>query len=474
MSEATKLTEKSLDELLRRPEARVHFVGVGGTGMSALAQYRVFGKGRVSGSDRSFDRGEAAAEKKSSETIGIDIHPQDGSGVPGAAVCVLSTVVESTIPDVLKARELGIPMISRAELLAAFVRSRKTIAIAGTSGKSSVVAMTFEALRGAGMDPGVITGGDLKLLKGHGRRGNAHFGTGPLVIEADESDKSLVHYEPEIGVLLNLQRDHDEPDALLPVFAEFKRRTKSTFIVADDDNLESLRIADNGARVLSFGFSEDAQIRAYDVVLEKDGARFSVGTTPVAIPLPGRHNVLNATAALAAAHAAGADPSLAASALARYHGVSRRFERIALERGIEIIDDFAHNPAKIEATIMIAKARADRVLAFFQPHGFGPMRFMGKDIVDVFARSMRPRDRVYFPEIYYAGGSAVRDVSSKTYIDDMKSRGVDAWFVESRDDIAKAIAAEARSGDLILLMGARDPTLPDFARTVAAAVTGRS
>ena len=200
-----------------RSEGRFHYAGVGGSGMSALAQFQVQLGGKASGSDRSFDQGGREEARSQLQRLGVQLFPQDGSGVraPGCAALVVSTAVEETVPDVIAARELGLPILHRSELLAHFVASHRTIAVSGTSGKSTVVAMIFELLRGTGRDPSVITGGDLELLRSEGLWGNAWRGGELLVIEADESDGSLVRYEPAVGVVLNLQKDHKpEPEVL--------------------------------------------------------------------------------------------------------------------------------------------------------------------------------------------------------------------------------------------------------------------
>ena len=468
MNDAHSIDPRTLDILVADPGARLHFTGVGGSGMSALAQYRIQGGGRASGSDRSFDRGEAAEARAYAERLGISIFPQDGSGVDGAALVVASTAVESTIADVVRAREAGVPVILRAELLASHVRTRPTIAVAGTSGKSTVTAMLFEALTAIGANPGVIGGGDLLALKSDSDRGNARFGGGPLVVEADESDKSLVRYRPHVGVLLNLQKDHDLPEAFIPVFDRYRQATTGPFVASDDENLARWQ---EGS--LLFGFSPRAAVRAEAVELLADGSRFRVEDQEITLPIPGRHNVANALAAIAAVKAWGGDWQAAARALGNYRGVARRFQTLGRAGGVEVIDDFAHNPAKIEATMIAAVRRASRVLAVFSPHGFAPMRLMGDDIVEVFARTARPTDRVYFPEIFFAGGSAVRDVSSGDFVEKMRDRGVAAEFVPARRDLVLRLAQTAAAGDLILLMGARDPSLPEFAAAVLRALEAR-
>jgi UDP-N-acetylmuramate-alanine ligase len=460
---------RGLDATLADPRARVHFVGVAGAGMSALAHYRALGGAACSGSDRDFDRGLLAEERARCARLRVAVFPQDGSGVDGAALVVASTAVEAAIPDLARARALGVPIAHRSEWLAALVRARRTVAIGGTSGKSTVVAMTFEALRGAGADPGVVTGGDLRALQDDGLRGNAAAGSGPLVVEADESDKSLVRYAAEVAVVLNLQRDHDEIPETAKAFAEFLANARGARLLGEDAELGRFRT--RGA--LTFGRGPACDFRAESVELLREGATFRFvepggRSTPVRLPVPGLHNVDNATAALAAVALAGADVARAAAALAGFRGVARRFEVVGRPRGAEVIDDFAHNPAKIAAALAAARLRGGRLFAFFQPHGYGPTRFLRADLVAALAEGVRPGDRVLLGEIYFAGGTATKDVSSADLVADLRARGVDATYLADRAQIVAALRDDLRPGDVVLLMGARDPSLGDFARDVAA------
>jgi UDP-N-acetylmuramate-alanine ligase len=493
-----------------------HFAGVAGSGMSALAQFHALRGGKTTGSDRFFDRADPAPAslpegggrptagarlspapapgtdrelselRRRLEACGIVITPQDGSGLhspdgrPDALI--VSTAVEETVPDVREARAHGVPVLHRSELLARLVRAHRTVAVTGTSGKSTVTAMIFEILSGGGFEPSVITGADLDALRERGLPGNAWAGRGDiLVIEADESDGSLVRYEPWAGVLLNLQRDHKEPAELAEIFRTFRTRTRGPFVLGEEGNLDFL-----SAGAIRFGFSERCDFRAGEISLDADGSRFNVrardtfplpggsvadrGVVEVRLPVPGLHNVANATAALAAGLACGVALPAAAQALAGFRGVARRFRLLGEARGVELVDDFAHNPEKIAAAIATARLRTDprggRVLAFFQPHGFGPTCFLRDGLIEAFASGLTPRDRLFLPEIFYAGGTASRDVSSAEIVSAVHARGVPAVFRESREDLVGPIAAEAQPGDLILVMGARDPSLTGFGRAI--------
>lgn len=450
-----------------RGAGRFHYAGLGGSGMSALAQFQVMTGGKTSGSDRAFDKGERVALRAQLEALGIAVLPQDGSGVAeDCAALVVSTAVEDSVPDVAAARDLGIPIVHRSELLAHFVAQYRSIAVTGTSGKSTVAAMIFAILQGAGRDPSVITGGDLPELMAQGLPGNALAGRSDLlVVEADESDGSLVRYAPAIGVILNLQRDHKEITEVAAMFATLRARAREALVVGDAENLD--RFAGGAVR---FGLSARADIRGEDVELGPDGSRFRVEGARFELPVPGAHNVANALAAIATCRVLGVELGEMAAPLAKFSGIGRRFQTIGKARGVEVIDDFAHNAEKIAAAISTAKLRARRVLAIYQPHGYGPTRFLRRDFVATFARELGPDDRLFMLEVFYAGGTATRNFSAADIVAEIAALGTKAEFAPSRDWLVARVAEEARAGDLVLVMGARDPSLSELARAILAAI----
>ena len=425
---------------------KVHFVGAAGFGVSALAQFHVMGGGAATGSDRTFDSGGAAELRAKLEALGVKLFPQDGSALDGThAYAVASTAIEKDNKDLERVRDLGLRLIHRADALSAYVAAHKTIAVAGTSGKSTVVAMIFEILEGAGLSPSVITGGALTSLIKRGMVGNALRGDSDLmVVESDESDGTLVKYRPWLGVFLNISKDHQDLSELERLFAEFRK---------------------NSAEWL-----DASALRAEDVTAGPAGTRFIFDGQEFFLPVPGLHNVENALAAIAASRKAGVSLADCAKALDVFQGVSRRFESVGTARGVEVVDDFAHNPVKVAAAISAAHLRAPRVLSIFQLHGFAPARFMRAEFIDAFAAAMGPDDVLYLPEIFYAGGTAARDVSASDYARELKARGKDVRFFSDRAAIPADAAREARPGDVILSMGARDPGLPKFARDLLVAL----
>lgn len=464
---------------------RLHFAGVGGSGMSALALYEVFRGARATGSDRAFDQGRHPELREQLERAGVVILPQDGSfTAPSQGPCaglVVSTAVEDQVPDVAAARAAGVPILHRSELLARHVAATRSIAISGTSGKSTVTGMVYSVLHACGLRPGLLTGGALAELEARGEPGNvaapgpAPDGGAPwLVVEADESDGSLVRYEPWLGVVLNLGLDHKQPDEILAMFRTFRARTRGPFVAACDEAL-----ADLHAGAVLFGAepgAAGAPFRAVDISLRPDGVSFRLGVDAFTLGHPGRHNALNATAAVAACAQAGLRPRDMAAALAAFGGIARRFQPVGAAGGVEVIDDFAHNPDKLAAALGAAHGRTGpggRVLAVFQPHGYGPTRFLKDALVEAFAGHLGARDVLWLPEIFFAGGTVTRDISSSDLAAGIARAGRDARFVAERKRLAPLIAAEARPGDLVLVMGARDPSLTAFARDCLAALAAR-
>jgi UDP-N-acetylmuramate-alanine ligase len=448
-------------------KGRFHYAGLAGAGMSALAQYQVMTGGVASGSDRAFDRGERKELRAQLERLGIRVLPQDGSGLGSdCAALVVSTAVEENVPDFAAARAARIPIVHRSELLAYFVARQRSIAITGTSGKSTVTAMVFAILKGAGRDPSVITGGDLPELQAQGLPGNAFAGRSDLlVVEADESDGTLIRYAPAIGVILNLQRDHKEIEDVAAMFATLRARVREALVVGDAENLDPFA---GGA--LRFGLGPRADVRGEDVALGPDASRFRVGDVVFELPVPGAHNVVNALAAIATARVLGVPVEQMPAPLSSFRGIGRRFQTVGKAHGVEVVDDFAHNADKIAAAIRTAKLRSRRVLAIYQPHGYGPTRFLRRDFVTTFARELGPDDRLWMLEVFYAGGTATRDFSAADIVAEIGARGIHAEFSPSREWLGERIAREARPGDLVLVMGARDPSLTALARAILAGI----
>lgn len=463
----------------------LHFAGAAGSGMSALAQFHAFTGGFTTGSDRSFDEGGRQDIRRRLEGLGVVIVPQDGSFVKAGGsgrrcdAMVVSTAVEESVPDVMSARKDDLPIMHRSELLAHYVSSHKTIAITGTSGKSTTTAMVYCILRGSGRNPALLTGGAVSELMAEGHIGNAFSpctsgGTQNtlLVIEADESDGSVVRYHPWAGVVLNLGLDHKKPTEIMAMFRTFKANTQGPFLVSDQQAL--LEIQDSA---IVFGIEPAGNLTnvvAENVVLSPDCSDFRIGAVDFHLPVPGRHNVDNATAAIAACLEAEVELLEMVDPLADFSGVQRRFQLVGNAGGVDVIDDFAHNPDKIEAALATARQRTEgRVLAVFQPHGFGPTRFLREALIETFSHHLRPKDILWMPEIFFAGGTVARDISSGDLTSAVVQNGRDARFAPERQGIAQLLAHEAQAGDVILVMGARDPSLTGFCQEIVQKLAGK-
>lgn len=441
------------------------FIGVGGAGMSAIAQYLAGNGKTVKGSDRLFADEKNDYVKKQLEHEGIVCFLQDGSGIDEQTEAVIiSTAIEDSNPEMMKAKELNIPVIIRAELLAEICASKRTIAIAGTSGKSTTTAMLFHILHENGVSPSLITGAGLVSLQQGGKIGNAYCGTSDwLLIEADESDGTLVKYKPEIGVLLSIDKDHKEIDELNTIFSTFQQHTQGEFIV-NAAHLLAKQFSTNAEN----DFGEGSPLVGRNFVQEGFQISFMVNDIPVSIPTIGYHNMENALACMAAARLVGLNVQQCANALQDYQGIYRRHQKIGEHYGIILIDDYAHNPAKIAASIKAVQPVADKLVAWFQPHGYGPTRFVRHELVSEIAASLRPHDEMWMSEIYYAGGTAVKDISANDLILDLQAKGSHAHFVEDRVELFKQLIPTLQPGTVLLLMGARDPSLEQFAFDVMA------
>lgn len=440
------------------------FIGIGGSGMSALAQYLQGIGCAVRGSDRLFSHPSDIREKL--EACGIGCFPQDGSGFSEQVDCVIvSTAVEETVPEFQLAKQKNLPILHRSDLLAMIARSRKTIAVAGTSGKSTTSAMLYSILERAGYGPGIISGAGLTRLIRQGKIGNAEVGNGEwLIIEADESDGSIVHYHPEIGLLLNIDKDHQELEELIRLFTLFRDQSKQ-FSVNRQHPL-SKQLSVDTSWDFSLDISDSAAYHATNFTQSGLTIEFAINQVPFVLHQVGAHNMENALAAASVAHRIGISLETAADALRDYEGIYRRHQVLGNKKGVWVIDDFAHNPAKCAASIRACQPIAMKLMAWFQPHGFKPTRFLRDDYIREIAAALRPGDEIWMSEIYFAGGTANKDISAGDLINDLRSVGVQAYFVADRNEFLSTVRSHLTTDTVLLLMGARDPSLENFANSI--------
>jgi UDP-N-acetylmuramate--alanine ligase len=454
------------------------FCGIGGSGMLPLAQIAHGREHPVAGSDRSRDQGRTPEKFAWLENHGFDLFPQDGSGVTSSEQALIaSAAIEDTVPEVAKARELGCERMSRAQLLSSlFNEAGRSIAIGGTSGKSTVTGMIAWILHAARRDPTVMNGAVMKNFTGPDNPfASARVGSPDLFVsEVDESDGSIALYRPSIGVLLNVSLDHKSIEELRILFGDFL--WASGRAVVNTDGEETRALAGKVADPITFALHDaTAHITVEPDSIEQDafGIRAAVidnrsgEAFPLALPMPGLHNLSNALAAIAAADAAGIAVREAVLALRSFKGLARRFDVVGTSpSGITVIDDFGHNPEKCAATLRTLKATPGRVIAFFQPHGYGPLKQMGAELAETFARELGEDDVTIMCDPVYFGGTVDRSVGTDRIVELIGAAGGTAEHIPSREDCGARIAELARAGDRVVIMGARDDTLSTFARDV--------
>ncbi len=425
----------------------------------------------VSGSDRSHDQGRTPQKFDYLKSQGIELFPQDGSGVQdNLDALVISTAVEDAIPDVKAAKEKGVPIIKRADLLSGtFNEADVKIAVAGTSGKSTVTGMIGFVLQELGKKPTVMNGGVFKNYKGDNPYCSALVGDGSIfVTEADESDGSIALYKPDIAVLNNIALDHKSLEELNTLFSGYIAKAKTAILNADHAGVMALK--HKARQVMTFGVEEPADIRADHIVYRSDGCEFTVQiedlSAQVNLRLPGAHNIANALAAIAACLSCHCGLEEVCEALSRFEGIWRRMDVVGTKGNVTVIDDFAHNPDKIAASLKTLKHFPGRLLVFFQPHGYGFLKLAWEELADTFARYLDETDSLYMVQPYYAGGTVDRTHDSGDVIDRIKAGGVSAGLMEDRAEIKAAILSSVKEGDRIVVMGARDDTLAEFAKEI--------
>jgi len=444
---------------------QVFFIGVAGTGMSAIAQYLAGIGKKVSGSDRYFIEGQPNDTRDKLEQAGIRCFAQNGEGLTGnISLVVVSTAIEDMVPEVQKAKALSIPILKRSEVLSLIADSKKTIAVGGTSGKSTTSAMLFDIMEKAGWEPSIISGAGLVSIIRENKIGNAKVGKGEwLIIEADESDGSIVQYNPEVGLLLNIDKDHQEIEELMQIFGTFKSNTKKLFVVNQCNSLAAELSAGS-----QFDFSSNPDIKAAYLATEFSQTgmqiRFTINGQSFLLNTVGKHNMENALAAIAVAHQLGISLETCSTALEKYEGIYRRHQLLGIKNGISVIDDYAHNPVKCAASIEACQYIAPKVIAWFQPHGYGPTRFLKNDFIHDIARALRPDDEIWMSEIFYAGGTATKDISANDLIEGIRAEGKKAFFVSDRNDFLETVRPHLTGDCVLLLMGARDPGLEAFSK----------
>lgn len=411
----------------------VHLVGIGGVGMSALAQALLDAGGTVTGADRALGgSGARPGVLAALARAGVRLFPDDGSGIgPDTARVIVSTAVEETNRDLRCARARGIPVVHRAAALAELLAPRRLVAVAGTCGKSTVTAILGHLLAESGFDPVVVNGAQVVGWDAGGTRvGSTRKGTGAYAVaEVDESDKSLVAFKPFAAVVTNASADHYSKAEMDAVFDAFVRGVPGPVI---------------------------------------DGRRTPIVPSAAArtIPLPGEHNAVNAECALRMAAALGADPARLAAAIRTFPGVERRLQRVGTCGGAVVYDDYAHNPEKLHAMLATLQAAYPKgVAVVWRPHGYAPLRKMLEALAAMFRATLRPCDELLVLPVYDAGGTTDRSLNSDALVARLNASPV--RFVEGLEDAETHLRTHAPAFGALVVAGARDPGLPVLARRLA-------
>ena len=411
----------------------VHLVGIGGVGMSALAQALLDAGGTVTGADRALGgSGARPGVLAALARAGVRLFPDDGSGIgPDTARVIISTAVEETNRDLRCARARGIPVVHRAAALAELLAPRRLVAVAGTCGKSTVTAILGHLLAESGFDPVVVNGAQVVGWDAGGTRvGSTRKGTGAYVVaEVDESDKSLVAFKPFAAVVTNASADHYSKAEMDAVFDAFVRGVPGPVI----DGRRTPMVPSAAART---------------------------------IPLPGEHNAVNAECALRMAAALGADPARLAAAIRTFPGVERRLQRVGTCGGAVVYDDYAHNPEKLHAMLATLQAAYPKgVAVVWRPHGYAPLRKMLEALAAMFRATLRPCDELLVLPVYDAGGTTDRSLNSDALVARLNASPV--RFVEGLEDAETHLRTHAPAFGALVVAGARDPGLPVLARRLA-------
>ncbi len=419
--------------------------------MSALAQVLVARGCSVTGSDRSLDCDERSEVFGPLAASGVELVPQDGGAVsPDTACVVMSTAIEADNPDLLAAQRHGVRVRHRSDVLAECLAGKQVVAITGTSGKSTVTAMVGWVAQELGLDPTVVNGAIVPVWRSDKAVGNVRMGASDLwVIEADESDRTLNAYDFDWGVVTNVSADHFSVEEARKLFRTFAQRARKGSVSEVD---------------------EPGLLEGFQPTVEAGVGRFDHGGMTFTVPMPGYHNAANALLVVLLMERMGCSLEKVAGALARFPGLHRRLELVGEARGVRVFDDYAHNPAKIAAAWHAVRREGGRVLGIWRPHGYGPLRQMMEPLAAEFSGLNSGPDELVVLPVYDAGGTADRSVTSEVLAERIREAGGSTVYVMPPGDVPTWIDGEAKDGDTVLVMGARDPGLPALAGRILVAL----
>ncbi len=443
----------------------IHFVGIGGIGMSGIAEVMHHLGYKVQGSDNNDSYVTEGLRKR-----GIPVMiGQDADNLGDAAVVVCSTAIRDDNPEVQAAAERRLPRVRRAEMLAELMRMQSTVAVAGTHGKTTTTSMIAAMLDAGGIDPTVINGGIINAYGSNARLGKSDW----MVVEADESDGSFLRLDGTIAVVTNIDPEHLEHygdfDTVKDAFVEFVENVPFyglAVMCVDDPDVQHVLAEIRDRRIVTYGTSALADLRAENIVPETGGSRFDVSVRQldgerrmiegVFVPMPGRHNVLNALAAIAVGLEFGFSDEIVKSGFKNFSGVKRRFTKVGEVGGATVVDDYAHHPVEIRAVLSAAREAAqERVIAVVQPHRFTRLR----DLMDDFQNAFNDADVVFVAPVYPAGEEPIEGVDAAALADGLRAHGHRmVKTVDCPADLAASLRDLAAEGDIIICMGAGDIT----------------
>lgn len=439
---------------MEEQKERTHFIGIGGSGMSGLAKILLELGQPVSGSDV-----QLTSTTDKLQALGAKIyagHSKENIG-PDVKLVVRSTAISPNNPEILRAQELHIPIIHRGELLAQLTERKKAIAVAGAHGKTTTTSMLACVLSRGGLDPTIVVGGELQDIGGNAKYGRGQY----LIAEADESDGSFLKLHPHVAVVTNIEDDHldhyGSVENIIKAFEKFINLVpEDSFCVLCADDPELDRMSRHRKNVFTYGLTGSPDYKAVDLILEGAVSQAQIyfkeqflGTLELTVP--GQHNISNALAAIAVAHQLGLNFQVMAEALKNFRGAGRRFQTVGNFNGIRIIDDYAHHPTEIRATLSAAKQlKPKRLWAVFQPHRYSRTRQLYKE----FGKSFRDADQVIVNSIYAASEQPIPGITAELIAEEIKKNGTAVQYMAAKEEIVQYLARECTSGDLVLTIGA--------------------
>ncbi|MBM4144977.1 MAG: hypothetical protein FJ240_01700 [Nitrospira sp.] len=442
--------------------SRIFFSGIGGSGMSAIAGFMADRGHVIAGSDRSFDMSPDNPICRIMKAKGITIVPQDSSGIDASYdFAVFSTAVEDDQPEAIKAGQLGIPVKTRPGYLSEIVQEFRTVAVAGTSGKSTMAGMLAFLMDKFGLKPNFIGGGRVKQFRTTSNPGNYLSGSSDLlVIEACESDGSIVSYHPSYSIIANLSLDHNPVEKTAGMFETLASNTRDLLVIGGDDtNLHKCRFD----KPVRFSIHTSSEYQAQAIEYQPFSTNFKLHDINFRLSLPGEYNLYNALSCIALLSEMGIPLRDITDVLPQFSGIERRFD-VYLNSGKNlVIDDYAHNPHKIESLMETVKKICHSICYIFQPHGFGPARLMKQGYIEAFIRNLREEDHLILLPIFYAGGTTQKDISSEDIAKEIQAAGRSAEVLHERT----LIFSRLKEWDNYIVFGARDETLSDFTREIA-------